>query len=360
MAVKLSHFFAGLPAMFNKSELLPRKLFLSRHRWTLLGALVVLAVVGAGVFHFKQERVTAPMPPAASKVPTPSRITALGRLEPQGEVFTVSSSANGNTSDRVSQLMVKEGTQVKAGQVIAILDSRNRLQAVFEKSQGEFKSLDAQLAGELSVQKATIERLKANLRVSRKDCERYQSLYKLGAVAAQEMDSFCLKAETAADSLDEGIADLNRIVSTGQEKLATAKAAQKQAYAELMLAYVRAPRDGEILKIHTKDGELIGSKGIVEMGQTDQMYAVAEVYETDITRVKKGQSVLVTSEALSEMLRGKVVQIGRLVSRQSILDANPTADSDARVVEVKISLDAASSQKAKGLTNQRIRAEIAI
>jgi HlyD family secretion protein len=256
--------------------------------------------------------------------------------------------------------MVKEGTQVKAGQVIAILDSRNRLQAVFEKSQGEFKSLDAQLAGELSVQKATIERLKANLRVSRKDCERYQSLYKLGAVAAQEMDSFCLKAETAADSLDEGIADLNRIVSTGQEKLATAKAAQKQAYAELMLAYVRAPRDGEILKIHTKDGELIGSKGIVEMGQTDQMYAVAEVYETDITRVKKGQSVLVTSEALSEMLRGKVVQIGRLVSRQSILDANPTADSDARVVEVKISLDAASSQKAKGLTNQRIRAEIAI
>jgi HlyD family secretion protein len=127
-----------------------------------------------------------------------------------------------------------------------------------------------------------------------------------------------------------------------------------------MLAYVRAPRAGEILKIHTKDGEIIGSKGIVEMGQTDQMYAVAEVYETDITRIKTGQSVMVTSEALSDMLRGKVVHIGRLVSRQSTFDSNPTADSDARVVEVKISLDAASSQKAKGLTNQRIRAAITI
>jgi HlyD family secretion protein len=346
--------------MLNKSELLPRRLFFSRHRWTLLGALVFLAFVGAGVVYFKQERGMATMPPVPSKLPTPTKITALGRLEPQGEVFAVSSSGNGNTSDRVSQLLVKEGTQVKAGQVIAILDSRNRLQAVFEKSQGEVKSIDAQLAGEQSVQKATIERLKANLRVSRKDCQRYQALYKVGAVAAQERDSFCLQAETAANSLDEGIANLNRIVSTGQEKLATAKAAQKQAHAELMLAYVRAPRAGEILKIHTKDGEIIGSKGIVEMGQTDQMYAVAEVYETDITRIKTGQSVMVTSEALSDMLRGKVVHIGRLVSRQSTFDSNPTADSDARVVEVKISLDAASSQKAKGLTNQRIRAAITI
>jgi HlyD family secretion protein len=346
--------------MLDRTEVQSKRLFFHRHRWTLLRILPIMVLVGAGFIYFKQEPEMAATPRVPANVPTPTKITALGRLEPEGEVFAVSSSGNANTGDRVAQLLVEEGTQVKAGQVIAILDSRNRLQAILERAQGEVKSLDAQLEGDTKVQYATIERLKATLRVSRKDCQRYETLYKVGAVPAQERDSFCLHAETAADSLDEGIANLNRIIRTGQEKLITAKAAQKQAYAELMLAYVRAPRAGEILKIHTKEGELIGSKGIVEMGQTNQMFAVAEVYETDITRVKLGQPVVVASEALSEVLRGKVAQIGRLVSKQNILDTNPTADSDARVIEVKILLDSDSSQKAKNLTNQRIRATITI
>lgn len=346
--------------MLEKSELQRNKLFLPRLRRPLLGGLACLALLGVGVIYFKQEPEMAQTPPAPVKVPAPSRITALGRLEPQGEVFTVSSSGNGNSSDRIAKVLVDEGSQVKAGQVIAILDSRDRLQAVFEKAQGEVESLDAQLQGEKAVQKATIKRLNANLRVSRKDCQRYETLYKSGAVSAQERDSFCLQAETAADSLDEGKENFKRIVTTGEERLITAKAARKQAYAELMLSYIRAPKAGEILKIHTKAGEQIGSNGIVEMGQTNQMYAVAEVYETDITKVKTGQEVVVTSEAIADNLQGKVVQIGRLVRQQKIFDSNPTQDSDARIVEVKIRLDPVSSDKAKGLTNQRIRAAITI
>jgi HlyD family secretion protein len=346
--------------MLEKSEVQPRRLSLRRHRGALLGGLACLTLLGVGLVSLKQEPQKAQTQPVPAKVPAPTKITALGRLEPQGEVFAVSSSGNGSTSDRVAQVLVEEGSQVKAGQVIAILDSRDRLQAVFEKAKGDVQSLDAQLRGERAVETATIERLNANLRVSRKDCQRYETLIKAGAVSAQERDSFCLRAETASDSLDEGRANLNRIVTTGEERLITAKAAQKQAYAELMLSYIRAPKAGEILKIHTKPGELIGAKGIVEMGQTNQMVAVAEVYETDITRVKPGQAAIVTSEALSDTLQGEVVRIGRLVTQQKILDPNPTADSDARIVEVKILLDSASSDKVKGLTNQRIRAVITI
>ncbi|MEB3319178.1 MAG: HlyD family efflux transporter periplasmic adaptor subunit [Cyanobacteriota bacterium] len=346
--------------MPEESEVQPKTLFFPRYRWWLLGGLACIALVGAGVASFKQEPQAAQTPQSPAKVPVPTKITALGRLEPQGEVFAVSSSGTGNNSDRVAHVLVEEGSQVNAGQVIAVLDSRDRLQAVFEKAKGEVESLDAQLKGEKAVQKATIDRLNANLRVSRKDCQRYEILFKAGAVSAQERDSFCLQAETAADSLEEGKANLTRIVTTGEERLITAKAAQKQAYAELMLSYVRAPKSGEILKIHTKAGELIGSSGIIEMGQTNQMYAVAEVYETDITKVKQGQEAIVTSEALSDDLQGEVVKIGRLVRQQKILDPNPTADSDARIVEVKIRLDPASSDKAKGLTNQRIRAVIII
>jgi HlyD family secretion protein len=346
--------------MLEKSEVQSRRLSLPRHRWSLLGGLACLTLLGVGLVSLKHEPQMAQTQPIPAKVPAPTKITALGRLEPQGEVFVVSSSGNGSTSDRVAQVLVEEGSQVKAGQVIAMMDSRDRLQAVFEKAKGEVQSLDAQLRGETAVETATIERLNANLRVLRKDCQRYETLYKAGAGSAQERDRFCLQAETASDSLDEGRANLNRIVTTGEERLITAKAAQKQAYAELMLSYIRAPKAGEILKIHTKPGELIGANGIVEMGQTNQMVAIAEVYETDITRVKPGQVAIVTSEALSDVLQGEVVRIGRLVTQQKILDTNPTADSDARIVEVKIRLDSASSDKAKGLTNQRIRAVITI
>lgn len=346
--------------MFEKLEVQPKSMLFLRHRWSLLGGLACLTLFGVGLASLNQEPQMAQTPPTPVKVPSPTKITALGRLEPEGEVFVVSSSGNGNSSDRVVQVLVEEGSQVKAGQVIAVLDSRDRLQAVFEKAKGEVESINAQLRGEKAVQLATIERLKANLRVSRKDCQRYETLYKSGAVSAKDRDSFCLQAETAADSVDEGKANLNRIVTTGSESLTTAKAAQNQAYAELMLSYIRAPKAGEILKIHTKAGELIGANGIVEMGQTNQMYAVAEVYETDITKVKPGQVVVVTSEALSDNLQGEVVRIGRLVTKQKIMDPNPTADSDARIVEVKIRLDSRSSGKAKGLTNQRIRAVIAI
>ena len=45
--------------------------------------------------------------------------------------------------------------------------------------------------------------------------------------------------------------------------------------------------DGQILYVHTSPGERVGVKGVVEIGRTDKMYAVAEVYETDIIHVKR-------------------------------------------------------------------------
>ncbi|HAA30372.1 MAG TPA: HlyD family secretion protein, partial [Cyanobacteria bacterium UBA8553] len=42
-----------------------------------------------------------------------------------------------------------------------------------------------------------------------------------------------------------------------------------------------------ILKIHTRPGETVDAKeGIAELGQTDQMLVVAEVYESDISKVR--------------------------------------------------------------------------
>ena len=61
------------------------------------------------------------------------------------------------------------------------------------------------------------------------------------------------------------------------------------ARAELERAHVRSPIDGRVLDVHAREGERVGEDGIVELGKTDHMFAIAEVYEDDIGRVRVGQ-----------------------------------------------------------------------
>ncbi|MGL4884293.1 MAG: efflux RND transporter periplasmic adaptor subunit, partial [Waterburya sp.] len=198
-----------------------------------------------------------------------------------------------------------------------------------------------------------------------------------GAISASERDSKYLTLETAKKQLAEAQANLNRIESGQQEQLAEAKAtlnkiaevrpvdiavaeaevreakaAVQTAQAELDQAYIKSPQAGTVIKIMTRPGEVISSdEGIVRIGQTSQMYAVAEVYESDIGKVKLGQPVNVTSSALPQKLTGTVDSIGLEVERQEVVNTDPTANIDAKVVEVKVKLDPESSKKVAGLTN---------
>jgi HlyD family secretion protein len=63
---------------------------------------------------------------------------------------------------------------------------------------------------------------------------------------------------------------------------------------------------------------LTNKEGIAELGQTDQMIVVAEVYESDIRKVRLGQRVTITSEgkAFEGELRGTVSQIGLKLAKK--------------------------------------------
>ncbi len=69
------------------------------------------------------------------------------------------------------------------------------------------------------------------------------------------------------------------------------------------------------------------------------MLAIAEVYETDRSRLQEGCKATITSPALPHELTGAVRSIGRVLAKNQIFDLNPMADADRRVVEVKIRLD---------------------
>jgi len=78
------------------------------------------------------------------------------------------------------------------------------------------------------------------------------------------------------------------------------------AEARLKLTVLRAPFDGQILKIRTRPGEATGIRPIVRMGKTQAMQAVAEVYHTDARFVRAGQKARITSPALHGLLTGTV------------------------------------------------------
>ncbi|HEY9643354.1 MAG TPA: ABC exporter membrane fusion protein [Coleofasciculaceae cyanobacterium] len=374
-------------------------------RWVGVAATTLVVALGAGYGAWHSQSIQqAESQSAAVSPPKITTVTALGRLEPQGEVIKLSAPTS-NNGNRVEQLLVKEGDRLKTGQVIAILDSRDRLQAAYEQAQEEVRVAQAKLAitqagakqgeidaqrseiarlaaqrqGDIDAQEATVARLTAELQNAETEFNRYQSLYQEGAIAAAELDGKRLTLDTAQRSVEESKAVLARIQSTSPAQLNQAQAnleriaevrpvdvnanqaevdraiaAMKQAKAELDNAYVRSPLDGEVLQIHTRAGEVVSSDGIAEIGKTQRMYAIAEVYQSDISRVKLGQSVRVTSDTIPGELLGQVERIDSEVKRQTIVNTDPSTNIDARVVEVHIALDASSSQRAAKFTNLQV------
>jgi HlyD family secretion protein len=71
-----------------------------------------------------------------------------------------------------------------------------------------------------------------------------------------------------------------------------------------------------------------------------------------------GNPVEVTAEALPQPLKGRVTRIGLEVGRQTVIDANPAANTDARVVKVTAALEPGSSRLARRLTNLQVTARI--
>jgi HlyD family secretion protein len=133
-----------------------------------------------------------------------------------------------------------------------------------------------------------------------------------------------------------------------------AEAAVLKVQVEMERALVRAPMNSRVIKTHVQPGELIGPKGILQLGQTDTMWVRAEVYETDIGRVRIGQKAGVTSEVFNGRLEGTVEKIGLMIGRNRLGAAQAVADSDSRVVEVKIKLNESGSKTVAQFTNLQV------
>jgi HlyD family secretion protein len=153
-------------------------------------------------------------------------------------------------------------------------------------------------------------------------------------------------------------------VAIAQAQLKKAQISVDQKKAAVRDSEVRVPVAGQILKINTRIGEQVNtSQGIVELAQTDRMYAVVEVPEIDIGKITTGQSATITSEynSFEGELQGSVEDVGLQVGRkqsQEVAGTSPTSDKEARIVAVKVRIAAADSSKVAKLTNIQVRVRI--
>jgi len=239
--------------------------------------------------------------PAAAQ---PDKIAALGRLEPKGGVIRVAGPSLPVVV--IMELHTAVGERVQSGQLLAVLDGYRRAEAEVARAAAEVESAKNHL-------------------------ERANRLAR-GAAASDA------KREDAESAV----------------KIANALLGAAQA--DLTRNTVVAPTTGQVLEIHVRPGERLGPEGILELGQTQSMYAVAEVYETDITRVAVGQEATISSAALPALLHGRVERIALSIAKQDVLDTDPVARTDARVVEVFIRIH--DGPDVSALTNLQVRVEI--
>ncbi|WP_085307588.1 HlyD family efflux transporter periplasmic adaptor subunit [Planktotalea arctica] len=294
-------------------------------------------------------------------------VLALGRIIPRGDVINVAT-PSGAGDARIAALNVNVGDTVERRDILAELDNLPQLQSAIRTAQANVAVRDAALAqtrasidASRAEAQASLSKAEAGATETDAELSRVTSLFERGVTTRAEMDRAIASANTAARDVERNIATLSRYAAgsdTVQADIAVAEANLTAAKAELARAeqdiergYVRAPTKSTVLQIHAQPGERPSASGIIDLGDTSQMTIEAEVYQSMIARVTIGDPISASADALPQPLTGVVAAIGLEIGRQSITSDDPAANTDARVVDVIISLDADSSARARALTN---------
>ncbi|HEX2556466.1 MAG TPA: HlyD family efflux transporter periplasmic adaptor subunit [Microvirga sp.] len=315
-------------------------------------------------------------PPAPATASAPRVVVALGRLTPQDDVITVAPPF-GSGDARIATLPVKEGDRVAKGEVVAILDNEAALRSAVEAAQAAVAVREAALAQTRAATiasrdeaRASLSRAESVLQNAQREFERADELRRRGFAADATHDQRRAARDQAQREVEVARATLSRFervdidaqpdVLVAARNLDAARADLARARSDLDKAYVRAPTAGTVLTLHVRPGEKPGGKGVLNLGDLTHMTAELEVYQTQIGQVAVGDAVRISADALPRPLAGTVTRIGLEVGRQTVTDASPAANTDARVVKVHVGLDPSSSEIAQRYTNLQVIGRITL
>lgn len=323
--------------------------------------------------------IAVPVPHAETadaEAAKPRIVAGLGRLIPNGDVVTVALPFGAGDA-RISDVLVRAGDKVKKGDTIAVLDSLGQLEALVETAEANVAVRHATLEQTRDMVRASIAEAEASLQrsqaasdVARQDFDRTKSLSDRGVSSQAALDQALSVRVQAEREVERDSATLSRFTSDGLDaqvdvvvaarNLDSAKAELRRSKSDLAKAMVIAPMDGTVLDVHVRAGEKSGEDGVADIGDVENMMAEVEIFQNQIGLVQVGQSVQIVADAFQQSLTGVVSEIGLEVERQTVTADDPAANTDARVVEIIVELDPASSDIAARYTNLEIVARIVV
>jgi len=329
-------------------------------KWTV-GIVLVVGLLGGAAAVFLWPRVNAyweaqalANQPASVEVETVARgelvrtIAAPGTVVPRTEVQIAA-----RVSATINRIPLLEGDLVKKGDVLVELD-RKEVEARLSAAMARLLSDEAaQKASEarLAADRANLIGIKSNLDKAIADHERNQELYDSGDIALttleasqNEVDSRRAAHESAQANLEGSVAN----VESAKANVAVGRADVESAQENLEYTTIRAPIDGVITQVNSREGEValgtIQNAGTVIMTIADlsEMLVEAQMTEVDAPKVKEGQRVSVYLNPYpGRTFTGRLRRIG-LQSRAS--------NDGANVFDAEVVLDPTEDRLFSGLT----------
>lgn len=347
--------------------------------WILVG--ILLAGLGGGILVQRQLRQQTAQ--RLERLTVPVQVTDLAqRLRVSGQVQPIRQvNVSPRESGRLAELLVDQGDEVVAGQVLARMDYGD-LASGIRQAQARIQELQARLAelqaGErpqvIAAAQARVDAARSQVRLAERELERIQTLVQQGVVARSELDQRLARLEQAQADWQAAQQELERLRSGSrpetlqqiQAQIAQAEAELAQRQSRLAEAEIRAPFSGVVVQRFAEVGSFVtpttaasdataaSSSSILALAQGIEVRA--QVPEAQIAQVRVGQPVEIRSLAYPDrVVQGRVKRIApaTVVVREVTVFRvmiEPEAGADFLRTGMNVSVDFIGERQPQALT----------
>ena len=326
-----------------------------------LGAAVVIAIIIGFTVHQSSKNVVTVQTGKVQRQDLATVVSASGEIKPKTYV-----NIGANAYGKITHLYVKEGDQVKKGQLLAQIENVqsaadvNATQAALQAAETDAVAADAGL----KTAQADLRRAQADYDRNKLDWDRAQSLFKDGLISRSDFDS----RKNAWATADAGLVQAQSRVAQSNAQKESADKHVTQAHANLtrvtdvlQKTTYTAPYDGVVTNLPVREGESVvigiqNALGSTLMTIADMSVITAEVKvdETDIVNVHLGQPAEIAIDAIPKRtFHGKVSEIGdNAIVRSSGVSTSQqaTASEEAKDFKVVVTLTDPPSDLRPGLS----------
>ncbi len=263
---------------------------------------------------------------------------ASGNIEPAVQVEVKS-----RTSGEIVEILVKEGDQVKAGQLLVRLDPTDAERGLSEAKVALEKSKADLAAAQASLAVADLER---------KNSQADQALAQKTADLGLGPKDNVRTAEKTSKVASANVTLKSAQLAASQTQLKTAELAVQDAETRVKETKIYAPIDGTVLEIPVEKGTLVssaltnvsGGTSVMTIADLSDLRIVGAIDEAQIGRVAPGQLVEIRVDAYPErVFEGKVERVsplGKEVSSVVTFDVEiVVADKNASLLRSGMSAD---------------------